>query len=308
MLGELRVNEPMARHTSWRAGGRAEQAYLPAGLDDLGAFLRSLPPEEPVFMVGLGSNLLVRDGGLRGTVILIHWALRQVRLGTMADSGGEIDAEAGIPSPKVARFAALHGLVGAEFLAGIPGTVGGALAMNAGCYGGETWEIVAHVHTVDRTGTLRMRSPADYEISYRHVRLKKVGPHPSTLDPRPSEEWFVSARFRLARGDGEASRRKVKELLTRRITTQPLNLPNAGSVFRNPQGDYAARLIEACGLKGHTIGGAQISMKHANFVVNIGRARAHDIEALIELAEQAVRDRFGIVLEREVRIVGERDG
>ena len=123
--------------------------------------------------------------------------------------------------------------------------------------------------------------------------------------PRPSEEWFVSARFRLARGDGEASRRKVKELLTRRITTQPLNLPNAGSVFRNPQGDYAARLIEACGLKGHTIGGAQISMKHANFVVNIGRARAHDIEALIELAEQAVRDRFGIVLEREVRIVGD---
>ncbi len=273
-------------------------AYLPAGLDDLGAFLRSLPPEEPVLMVGLGSNLLVRDGGLRGTVILIHWALRQVRLGTMADSGGEIDAEAGIPSPKVARFAALHGLVGAEFLAGIPGTVGGALAMNAGCYGGETWEIVAHVHTVDRTGTLRPRTRDDYEIAYRQVRLKAEGERrmaegtdslpPSSFLLPPSEEWFVSARFRLARGDGEASRRKVKELLTRRITTQPLNLPNAGSVFRNPPGDYAARLIEACGLKGHTIGGAQISMKHANFVVNLGRARAHDIEALIELAEQAV--------------------
>jgi UDP-N-acetylmuramate dehydrogenase len=298
MRGELRKNEPMARHTSWRAGGRAEQAYLPAGLDDLGAFLRSLPPEEPVFMVGLGSNLLIRDGGLRGTVILIHWALRQVQLGTMADSEGEIRAEAGIPSPKVARFAALHGLVGAEFLAGIPGTVGGALAMNAGCYGGETWEIVAGVTTIDRAGTIRDRVPADYEIAYRHVRLKE-------LSLPASEEWFVSARFRLARGDGEASRRKVKELLTRRITTQPLNLPNAGSVFRNPQGEYAARLIEACGLKGHTIGGAQISNKHANFVVNIGRARAHDIEALIVLAEQAVRDKFGIVLEREVRIVGD---
>ena len=266
-------------------------------------------------MVGLGSNLLVRDGGLRGTVILIHWALRQVRLGTMADSGGEIHAEDGIPSPKVARFAALHGLVGAEFLAGIPGTVGGALAMNAGCYGGETWEIVARVSTIDRAGEIRERVPADYEIAYRHVRLKAKGERrkakgpdplpPSSFRLPPSEEWFVSARFRLARGDGEASRRKVKELLTRRITTQPLNLPNAGSVFRNPQGDYAARLIEACGLKGHTIGGAQISMKHANFVVNLGRARAHDIEALIELAEQAVRDRFGIVLEREVRIVGD---
>ena len=316
MQGELRSNEPMARHTSWRAGGHAQRAYLPAGLDDLRAFLRALPPEEPVFMVGLGSNLLIRDGGLRGTVILIHWALRQLRLGRMGGSAGEIDAEAGIPSPKVARFAALHGLVGAEFLAGIPGTVGGALAMNAGCYGGETWEIVAGVTTIDRNGNLRERRRDDYEIAYRHVRLKTEGEslkakaseqmHPSSLVPPPSDEWFVSARFHLARGDGEASRRKVKELLTRRITTQPLQLPNAGSVFRNPPGDYAARLIEACGLKGRTIGGAQISNKHANFIVNLGHARAADIEALIKLAEQAVQERFGIVLEREVRIVGER--
>ena len=260
-------------------------------------------------MVGLGSNLLVRDGGLRGTVILVHWALRQVRLGRMARSAGEIDAEAGIPSPKVARFAALHGLVGAEFLAGIPGTIGGALAMNAGCYGGETWEIVAGVTTIDRSGNLRERRRDDFEIAYRHVRLKEQGEgrKPEAADQlHPSEEWFVSARFHLARGDGEMSRRKVKELLTRRITTQPLQLPNAGSVFRNPQGDYAARLIEACGLKGRTIGGAQISNKHANFIVNVGHARAADIEALIELAEQAVRDKFGIALEREVRIVGER--
>jgi UDP-N-acetylmuramate dehydrogenase len=271
-------------------------------------------------MVGLGSNLLVRDGGLRGTVILVHWALRQVRLVTMDDRVGEIDAGAGIPGPKVARFAALHGLAGAEFLAGIPGTVGGALAMNAGCYGGETWEIVAGATTIDRGGSLRERTPGDYEIAYRHVRLKAEGTrqkeeggelaaedHPSSLIPHPSEEWFVSARFRLNRGSGAESRRRITELLKRRIATQPLNQPNAGSVFRNPRGDYAARLIEACGLKGHTRGGAQISNKHANFIVNFAHARAADIEALIELAERSVRKQFGIALEREVRIVGERD-
>jgi UDP-N-acetylmuramate dehydrogenase len=312
MRGELRYDEPMARHTSWRAGGHAQRAYLPSGLGDLAAFLRSLPSAEPVFMIGLGSNLLIRDGGLRGTVVLVHWALRQMRLSMTGDTSGQIEAEAGIPSPKVARFAALHGLVGAEFLAGIPGTVGGALAMNAGCYGGETWEIVSGVKTIDRRGTLRDRTPAHYEIAYRHVHLKhdsgtriEDGSERSSFAPSPSEEWFVAARFRLTRGDGDASRRKIKELLTRRITTQPLNLPNAGSVFRNPPGDYAARLIEACGLKGRTIGGAQISSKHANFIVNLGGARARDIEALIVLAERAVREKFGIELEREVRVTGE---
>ena len=336
MRGDLRLNEPMARHTSWRAGGRADRAYLPADLDDLAAFLRALPEERAVLVVGLGSNLLVRDGGLRDTVILTHWALRQMRLRTMGNGGGEIEAGAGLPSPKVARFAALHGLVGAEFLAGIPGTVGGALAMNAGCYGGETWEIVAGVTTVDRAGALHERTPGDYEIAYRHVALKAGNPHPSSLvpdpgptryiesgvrrlegaqapssnsrlTPHPSEEWFVAGTFRLRAGSGTESRSRITELLKRRIATQPLNLPNAGSVFRNPPGDYAARLIEACGLKGHTMGGAQISSKHANFIVNIGGARAADIEALIELAERSVRERFGVVLEREVRIVGERD-
>ena len=295
LRGELKRREPMARHTSWRAGGCADRAYAPADLDDLAAFLRTLPSDEPVLMVGLGSNLLVRDGGVRGTVILVHWALRRMRLEAVADGGGEIAAEAGLPSPRIARFAALHDLVGAEFLAGIPGTVGGALAMNAGCYGGETWDVVAGVTTIDRRGELHERTPAEYDVAYRHVALKKGG-----------EEWFVGARFRFARGDGEDSRRKVKELLARRIATQPLNQPNAGSVFRNPRGDYAARLIEECGLKGRTIGGAQISGKHANFIVNPGRARAADIEALIDLAEQSVQEKFGIALEREVRIVGER--
>jgi len=293
--GGQRSREPMARHTSWRVGGAAERAYFPADLDDLCVFLRALPADEPVHVTGLGSNLLVRDGGLRGTVIFTHWALRGVRF----ESPDTVRAEAGVASPKVARYAALHDLAGAEFLAGIPGTVGGALAMNAGCYGGETWDIVVDVTTVDRSGALRRRSPGDYEIAYRHVRLK-------TVAPRPPEEWFVGAGFRLKRGPGAESRRMITDLLRRRISTQPLGEPNAGSVFRNPEGDHAARLIEACGLKGRAIGGAQISTKHANFIVNLGRARAADIEALIELAERSVKERFGVALEREVRIVGDK--
>jgi UDP-N-acetylmuramate dehydrogenase len=312
LRGELKRREPMARHVSWRAGGTVARAYFPADLADLSAFLRTLSGDEPVHMVGLGSNLLVRDGGLSGTAIFTHRALTEIRL-QRASGGGDIYAEAGVASPKVARFAAQHDLGGAEFLAGIPGTVGGALAMNAGCFGGETWDIVAAVMTLDRAGTMRERKREDYEINYRQVRLKAEdrrmkaeGSHPSSLIPHPSEEWFVAAGFRLARGVGAESRSRILELLARRIATQPLNQPNAGSVFRNPAGDYAARLIEACGLKGKVVGGAMISEKHANFIINRGNARAADIEALIELAERAVREKFGIALEREVRIVGER--
>ncbi len=292
LRGEERRREPMARHTSWRAGGAAERSYAPADLDDLVAFLRGLPSSEPVHMVGLGSNLLVRDGGLRGTVIFTLWALRGLR----PLAPGRIQADAGVASPKVARFAALHELAGAEFLAGIPGTVGGALAMNAGCYGGETWNIVESVTTIDRGGKVRSRMPGEYEVAYRHVRLKGGG---------PSEEWFVGATFRLPPGSAADSRAKITELLKQRIATQPLGEPNAGSVVRTPKGNYAARLIEACGLKGRAVGGAEISGKHANFIVNRGNARAADIEALIQLAERAVKEEFGVALEREVRIVGE---
>ncbi len=309
--GELKLAEPMSRHTSWRAGGPADRAYFPADLDDLRAFIASLPRREPVYAVGLGSNLLVRDGGVRGTVIFTHPALKQV-----THAHGLLEAQAGVPSPKVARCAAIHGLAGAEFMAGIPGTVGGALAMNAGCYGGETWNIVDSVTMLDRAGELRLRTRADYDIGYRTVVLKadrhsafsiqhSALDHPSALIPYSSQEWFVAARFRLARGDADESRATIRQLLVRRITTQPLQQPNAGSVFRNPPGEYAARLIEACGLKGFRLGGAMISSKHANFIVNAGNARAADIEALIELAHSSVAQRYGVDLEREVRIIGE---
>lgn len=306
LRGELRRHEPMARHVSWRAGGSVERAYFPADLDDLRVFLRSLPVEEPVHFVGLGSNLLVRDGGLRGTAIFTHRALRGVTLGAAT---GEIRAEAGVASPKVARFAALHDLVGAEFLAGIPGTIGGALAMNAGCYGAETWNTVRSVEVINRSGTVSTRTPAQYLIAYRSVvkRSSQIAAASLAMD-RPSastDEWFVSAGFALARGDGDASRAKVKELLSRRIASQPLGSPNAGSVFRNPPGVYAAKLIEDCGLKGRRIGGAVISPKHANFIVNAGAASAADIEALIELARRTIHQKFGVELEPEVRIVGD---
>jgi UDP-N-acetylmuramate dehydrogenase len=289
LRGELRRDEPMARHVSWRAGGSVDRAYVPADADDLCAFIAEAPRTEPLLLVGLGSNLLVRDGGLRGTVIFTHAVLKEIRL-----EGRAIYAEAGVPSPKLARFAANHARGGAEFMAGIPGTIGGALAMNAGCYGGETWNIVESVTTVDRAGQLRQRTRANYDIGYRHVLLQDGG-----------EEWFLAARFKLPKGDSVKSRAIIRELLEQRIAAQPLGQPNAGSVFRNPPGDYAARLIEACGLKGHVIGGAMISDKHANFIVNLGTASAADIEALIELAANRVREQSGIELEREVRIVGE---
>jgi UDP-N-acetylmuramate dehydrogenase len=293
LRGQLKLDEPMHRHTSWRVGGTADRAYTPADRQDLADFLSRLDPAEPVVFVGLGSNLLVRDGGLRGTVVFLHAALGALEL----REDGSIYAEAGVASPKVARFAAMHGFEGAEFLAGSPGTIGGALAMNAGCYGSETWEWVRSVVTVDRRGQLVERALQEFEIGYRHC----------TPASARAEEWFVGASFRFREGDGDKSRARIKELLSKRIASQPLNQPNAGSVFRNPQGDHAARLIESCGLKGFAIGGAMVSPKHANFIVNNGAARAADVEQLIVHVKQTVARERGVELEPEVRVVGERE-
>jgi UDP-N-acetylenolpyruvoylglucosamine reductase len=293
LRGELRRDEPMTKHVSWRCGGRADIAYIPADRDDLAAFLRQLPAGEPVTVVGLGSNLLVRDGGIRGAVVLMH-----TPGGVLAIADGLVYAEAGVASPKLARFAALHDCAEAEFLAGVPGTVGGALAMNAGCYGGETWRYVARVEAVGRDGRFEMRVPADYAVGYRSVRRADSG---------DSNDIFTAAWFRFPHGDSTKARARIKQLLANRIATQPLGLPNAGSVFRNPEGDFAACLIEGCGLKGHAIGGARVSEKHANFIVNAqDRATAADIEGLILHVQQAVARSTGIWLEQEVRIIGER--
>lgn len=293
LRGKLVRAEPMRRHVSWRAGGSVDRAYLPADLDDLRQFLVGLPPDEPLLFVGLGSNLLVRDGGLRGTVVFTHNALKRFLLEEHAGMA-EIYAEAGVASPKVSRFAAVHDLEGGEFLSGIPGTIGGALAMNAGCYGAETWDVVARVRTIDRAGRLQIREPHEFAVGYRHV-----------LPLSATDEFFVAAWFRFRKGDGEGARKTIKHLLARRIASQPLAEPNAGSVFRNPPEDFAAKLIESCGLKGRRIGGAEVSMKHANFIVTDGNATARDIEELIGLVRDTVMQKTGVHLEQEVRIVGE---
>ena len=285
--GELRQNEALARYTSWRVGGAAAQFYRPADIDDLARFLAQLPPHEPLLWLGLGSNLLVRDGGFPGTVIYTQGALD----GLEQLNGMHVRAEAGVACAKVARFCARRDLVGAEFLAGIPGTVGGALSMNAGAFGGETWSHVVAVETVDRRGRLHTRTPADYRIGYRSVEA-------------PAEEWFLAAHLQLQAGDGEAAQTRIKELLDRRGRTQPIGRPSCGSVFRNPPGDHAARLIETAGLKGVCIGAACVSDKHANFIINTGGATAADIEALIERVQADVERLHGVHLEPEVRIVG----
>jgi UDP-N-acetylmuramate dehydrogenase len=296
LRGLLRADEPMSRHVSWRAGGPARAFYQPADVLDLAAFLRSRERAEPVLFVGLGSNLLVRDGGFDGAVVFTHHALIGIEVESeVASPSGTLKfrAGAGVPAPHLARFVAKHGGAGAEWMAGVPGTVGGALAMNAGCYGGETWNHVVAVETVDRGGTLRHRVPADYDLGYRHVQSKA-----------DAEEWFVSAVFGFVPGEETAAMLRIKELLQKRVASQPLNQPNAGSVFRNPPGDHAARLIESCGLKGHTIGGAQVSPKHANFIVNLGDATAKDIESMIDHVQATVSGKTGVDLVREVRIVG----
>ena len=292
LRGTRAVRASLARYTSWRVGGPADLLFLPADRDDLASFVRQMRGRGMPVVLGLGSNVLVRDGGVRGAVVVLHDPGA-----ALAVNDGLVYADAGVAAPKLARFAAMHGCAEAEFLAGIPGTVGGALAMNAGCYGGETWRHVARVEVLLPSGAFAVRTPADYRIGYRTV-TRPDGSAPDGI--------FTAAWFRFPLGDGVAARAHIKELLQKRIASQPLSEPNAGSVFRNPPGDHAARLIEACGLKGLRRGAAMVSTKHANFIVNPERAaRAADIESLILEVRRVVHERTGVMLEPEVRIIGE---
>ncbi|MEI6415310.1 MAG: UDP-N-acetylmuramate dehydrogenase, partial [Pseudomonadota bacterium] len=278
--------EPLARYTSWRVGGPAQHFYRPADVEDLADFLSGLPADEPLLWLGLGSNLLIRDGGFSGTVIALQGCLDRIETTPRG-----VWAEAGGAGPKLARVAARAGWIGAEFLAGIPGTLGGALAMNAGAFGASTWPLVAQVTTIDRRGVLRTRDPADFRVGYREVT-------------GPMGEWFVAATLNLAPGDGEAALTRIRELLERRAASQPIGASSCGSVFRNPPGDHAGRLIETAGLKGLQLGGAEVSAKHANFIINRGTARAADIEALIDRVRIEVAHQTGVELIPEVHRVG----
>lgn len=248
-----------------------------------------MPFDEPLLWLGLGSNSLIRDGGFSGTVILTQGCLKEMTL--LSDNC--IRVEAGVSCASMARFSARNNLSGGEFWAGIPGTMGGALRMNAGCHGGETWQSVIEVQTINRRGEIRTRKPEEFEVAYRHVA--GLG-----------DEWFISAKLQLSPGNKETSLQLIKDLLAHRAKTQPTNEYNCGSVFRNPPGDFAARLIESCGLKGVSIGGAVVSEKHANFIINHqGTATAANIEALIHLVQTKVREQTSIELIREVHIIGD---
>lgn len=287
--GELSLNQPLADYTTWRVGGPAKALYKPLGISDLSLFLSQLPMNEPLLWLGLGSNSLIRDTGFAGTVVLTQGCLNGLALLDNAT----IRVEAGVSCAKMARFCARNGLAGGEFWAGIPGTMGGALRMNAGCFNGETWSKVVEVETMTRRGDVRVRKPSEFDIAYRHV---------AGLD----DEWFISATCQLVSGDKDESLETIKTLLARRAATQPTGEFNCGSVFRNPPQEYAAKLIESCGLKGKRIGGALVSEKHANFIINDeGKALARDIEQLIHLVRQTVYDNTGIMLCQEVHIIGD---
>lgn len=288
LRGVMKVNEPMARYTSWRVGGVADLMYTPADEQDLAEFIQSLSAGEPLFWLGLGSNLLVRDAGIRGTVISLKGSLSEISL----LDHNKIFAGAGASCAKLARFCSKNNLIGGEFFAGIPGLLGGALAMNAGAFGGETWSYVESVTTINRRGQLFVRQPKEFEIAYRSVKGRE-------------DEWFVSAVLQFESGNGVQAAEQIRQLLDKRAQTQPTGLPSCGSVFRNPDGDYAARLIEASNLKGYKKGGAVVSEKHANFIINTGDASAQDIEDLIYYVQQQVRELHGVDLITEVKIVGE---
>jgi UDP-N-acetylmuramate dehydrogenase len=288
--GQLLLDEKLAKYTSWRVGGKADRLYIPYDKADLIDFVKSLPDSEPMFWMGLGSNLLIRDGGIRGTVINTKNRLKKMGLA----EDGSVYVEAGVPCALVAKFCSERGLLGAEFLAGIPGTMGGALKMNAGAFGGETWPIVKSVEMLNRQGQISIKYPTDFQISYRTVK---------GFD----NDWFLAANLQLQTGDTAASIQKIKGLLEQRANTQPTNQPSCGSVFVNPPGQYAAKLVEGLGLKDFAIGGACVSEKHANFIINTGNATAADIEQLVYYVRNQVQEKTGILLQTEVCMVGEAD-
>lgn len=289
LSGVFSCQEPLARDTSWRVGGYADYVYRPDTIADCCLFLQRLPLDIPLTWLGLGSNVLVRDGGIRGVVIITQGGLKELE--QITPQG--IRAQAGVACGQLARFAARHALQGLEFLAGIPGTIGGALAMNAGCYGNEIWRWVQSVECIHRDGHLSVQEASAFKIAYRSVQY-------------PINQWFAAATFQLQPGDRATSLANIRALLDQRNASQPTSLASCGSVFCNPpNGEYAARLIENCGLKGYRIGGAEVSNKHANFIINHKDASAADIEQLIYFVQQQVFQKTSVLLQPEVRILGE---
>jgi UDP-N-acetylmuramate dehydrogenase len=285
-MAELQYNVPLNKYTSWHVGGLAEKFYQPDNLQDLVSFLQTLSENERIFYLGLGSNVLISDDGIKGTVILTAGALTEIE----QLSATQWRVEAGVICAKLARLTFKAGATGFEFLAGIPGTFGGALAMNAGAFGGETWDFVESVETIDNFGNLRNRPKSDFKIAYREVTGL-------------NNEYFVAANINLNLTENNNNFNKIKQLLEQRKKTQPIGEASCGSVFRNPPKKYAAKLIEDAGLKGLCIGDACISEKHANFIINKGSAKATEIKLLIEHIQKIIYDKYKIELITEVHVI-----
>lgn len=286
------TNAPLKKLNSWRVGGAAKQLFKPTSISDLQNFIGTLDEDDQPIWLGLGSNVLIADQGIAHSVILTLGGIADMRL----CDDGTIRMEAGVTCAKAAKFCVKHDFVNGEFFAGIPGTIGGALVMNAGAFGAETWEYVTAVETIDRNGQTHLRKPDEYTVAYRSVRGPGIQSSPN--------EWFTAGYFRLPKGDGKQTQQNIKALLKKRAESQPIGLPSCGSVFKNPPGDHAARLIEHCELKGYKIGGAEVSPKHANFIINTGDATADDIFRLICHVQTTVAQKTGITLETEVRFLG----
>ena len=283
-LGELRADEPLARHVTLGVGGPARWFFRPGDRAALVAAMRLAPADVPILPLGRGSNLLPPDEGFPGLV------LDMGELANLRVAGREIEAEAGVRMGRLARAAAEAGLAGLEFMATVPGDVGGGVAMNAGAFGQEVADTLQWAEVVLRGGETRRLDARELDMGYRRARL-------------PDGALVMAAGFALTSDAPEAIRERMRSMRQRRGATQPLAQPNCGSVFKNPDGDYAARLIEAAGLKGLCIGGARISEVHANFIVNEGGATSADVRALIARAQAEVAARFGVRLEPEVRIL-----
>lgn len=291
LRGDLFYDHNLARYSSWRVGGDAERFYRPADLADLKNFLDQLPQYEPLTWLGLGSNVLIRDGGIAGTVILTLNRLKEMKLCNKEAGKIIIRAEAGVTCAKLARFCTSHRLEGGAFFAGIPGTVGGALAMNAGAFGGETWRYVVRVETINQCGELYERIPDEFKIQYRQIEGL-------------NNQFFVAGYFCFNQGNAVKEKEAINILLKKRNISQPIGTYSCGSVFRNPPGDHAARLIDLAGLKETRIGNAEVSKKHANFILNKGDAKAADIERLICHVADRVYRVHGVRLIKEVHVIG----
>ena len=289
---KIHHNVGLKDFNSWRVGGIARNFYICTDKNILSAHIKSKLMEYPLYFIGLGSNTLFRDGLIKGTIVLMSKAM-----GNIVQQPPYFYADAGISCSKLAKFVAKSGHKESAFLAGIPGSVGGALAMNAGCYGSETWDFISKVLLIDLNGNQFTRYKEEFDVGYRKVVNKKG-----------LNEYFLGAWFVFPGGEKETAQTAIKDLLRNRKDTQPLEWPTAGSTFRNPPNNYAAKLIEDCDLKGHCIGGAQVSNKHANFIINIGNATALDIERLIEHIKKRVFEVKNITLETEIRFIGEEFG